>query len=667
VRTSLDHEALVAERLAITRRYLDAAAAAAEPAAAAGAGAAAAAEARAAERWLHERADAAFALGAPLPVAWLRRRLGLTDTEEQALWVLIAHELCPDARRRLRALATEEVADVSLDVLRRVVHGARTDLRAWRELAPGGALRRACLIERIGGGDAPAHRMTFRVARRVLALVHGDAGLDEELAGLAARAVAAPRLDELEVDPAARARARDCLAREAGLAILHGRAGSGRRSLWLAAAREAQRELLVIDARELACERDRAERQLRIIARECRLLALAPLILHLDALAGSGDAADRIDLIEAELGSLVLATADRPPARRWRRPPVAIELLPPGGEARARLWRRALPAASAGDAELLATRYPLAPALIRAAGAIAVRAAAGGEMEPRHVEAGVRAVLDDRLAGLAARVAVTQTWADLVLPDDQLTAIVELLARIRERRRVHEDWGFADKLGRGLGVAALLSGPPGTGKTMCAGLIARELGTELYQVDPSRIASKWIGETEKNLAALFDAAEAGHAILLFDEADAVLGRRTAVRTSNDRHANQETSYLLQRLERFTGICLLTTNHEAAIDEAFRRRIAVHVRFPLPDADERERLWRVMLPERAPVAAELRLGELARRYVMSGGHIRNAVVRAAFLAADEGSSITAELLAHAAQLEYEAMGKLASGHRRAALR
>src|SRR6185436_7874214 len=271
---------------------------------------------------------------------------------------------------------------------------------------------------------------------------------------------------------------------------------------------------------------------------------------------------------------------------------VAIELLPPGGAARARLWRRALPAASTGDAELLSTMYPLAPALIRAAGAIAVRAAAGGEMEPRHVEAGVRAVLDDRLVGLAARVAVTQTWADLVLPDDQLTAIVELLARIRERRRVHEDWGFADKLGRGLGVAALLSGPPGTGKTMCAGLIARELGTELYQVDPSRIASKWIGETEKNLAALFDAAEAGHAILLFDEADAVLGRRTAVRTSNDRHANQETSYLLQRLERFTGICLLTTNHEAAIDEAFRRRIAVHVRFPLPDADERERLWRV---------------------------------------------------------------------------
>jgi predicted nucleic acid-binding protein len=649
MKPSLEQEALVAERLAVTRRYLDAAHGDAD----------AAGEARAAERRLHERIGAALAHGAPLPIAWPRRRLGLADTEEQVLWVLIAHELCPEARGRLRALATEELADVSLDVLRRVVYGARADLRAWRELAPGGTLRRSCLIESIGGADAPAHRMTFRVARRVLALVHGEIGVDEELAGVAARGAGGPRLDELELDPDVRDRVRDCLARAAGLAILHGGAGSGRRSIWLAAAREAERELLVVDARELARERERAERQLRIAARECRLLALAPLILHLDALAGSGDAADRLGLVEAELGGLVLATADRPVARRWRRPPIAIELPPLGGAARARLWRRALPAASAGDAELLAARYPLAPALIRAAGAIAVRAAAGGAMEPEHVEAGVRAVLDDRLAGLAARVAVTQGWADLVLPDDQMTAIVELLARIRERRRVYEDWGFAEKLGRGLGVAALFSGPPGTGKTMCAGLIARALGTELYQVDPSRIASKWIGETEQNLAALFDAAEAGHALLLFDEADAVFGRRTEVKTSNDRHANQETSYLLQRLERFGGVCILTTNHEGAIDEAFRRRIAVHVRFPLPDADERARLWRAMLPERAPVAAELGLGALARRYAMSGGYIRNAVLRAAFLAADEGAPITAELLAHAAQLEYEAMGKLAS--------
>ena len=256
------------------------------------------------------------------------------------------------------------------------------------------------------------------------------------------------------------------------------------------------------------------------------------------------------------------------------------------------------------------------------------------------------------------RVNVTQSWDDLVLPEDQTMAIVELLARIRARRRVYEDWGFAQKLGKGLGVTALVSGPPGTGKTMCAGLIAKDLGTELYQVDLSKIISKWVGETEKNLAALFDAAEAGHAVLLFDEADALFGKRTSVNTSNDRYANQEINFLLQRLESFAGICILTTNNEPAIDEAFRRRLAVHVRFPVPDEDERQKLWRALLPEQAPVEDDLELDTLAKKYVMGGGNIRNAVLRAAFLAADADEPIGNYHLRHAAQLEYEGMGKLA---------
>jgi SpoVK/Ycf46/Vps4 family AAA+-type ATPase len=259
-------------------------------------------------------------------------------------------------------------------------------------------------------------------------------------------------------------------------------------------------------------------------------------------------------------------------------------------------------------------------------------------MKPCHVETGIRAVLDDRLSGLATRITVTQTWDDLVLPDDQTAALVEMVARIRERRRVYEDWGFASKLAKGLGVTALFSGPPGTGKTMAAGLIARELGVDVYQVEPSKLTSKWIGETEKNLAALFDAAEGGHAILLFDEADGLFSKRTNVQSSNDRHANQEVNYLLQRLETFTGICVLTTNHESAIDDAFRRRFSVHVRFPMPAADERLRLWRTMVPVSAPIAADVDFRRLADTFVMSGGYIRNAVLRAAFVAADESLAI-----------------------------
>jgi ATP-dependent 26S proteasome regulatory subunit len=336
---------------------------------------------------------------------------------------------------------------------------------------------------------------------------------------------------------------------------------------------------------------------------------------------------------------------------------VQVEIPQLSGTACARLWKRALPEASETDAEQLATMYPLSPALICAAARASQAACGGGKMRPEHIEAGVRSVLDDRLAGMATRVNVTQTWDDLVLPDDQISAIVELLARIRERRRVYEDWGFAEKIGRGLGVSALFSGPPGTGKTMAAGLIAHDLGCELYQVDTSKITSKWIGETEKNLAALFDAAEAGHAILLFDEANALFGKRTDVKSSNDRVANQETNYLLQRLETFSGICLLTTNHESSIDEAFRRRLSVHVRFPMPEVDERRHLWRALLPAAAPTAGELGIDALADTFVMSGGYIRNAVLRAAFLAADAGTSIGGAHLLRAARLEYEALGKV----------
>jgi SpoVK/Ycf46/Vps4 family AAA+-type ATPase len=344
---------------------------------------------------------------------------------------------------------------------------------------------------------------------------------------------------------------------------------------------------------------------------------------------------------------------------RWDRPCVVIDVKPPTSDQRAKLWRDSLGSGTEEDAQFLATQYPLAPALIVRAAEAAKTRANGRKLEPEDIYAGVRAVLDDKLGDYAKRVEVTQTWDDLVLPPDQMDAIKYLVARIRQRRTVYEQWGFAAKVGKGLGTSALFSGPPGTGKTMVAALIAKELGLELYQVDMAKVTSKWIGETERNLAALFDAAEAGHAVLLFDEADSLFGKRTDVKSSNDRYANLETNYLLQRLESFTGICLLTTNHENAIDPAFQRRLSLHLRFELPEAEEREQLWRAMLPAAAPVAAGLDMTALARRFAMSGGYIRNAALRAAFMAADEGSVITARHLESAAKLEYEGMGKIAA--------
>jgi vesicle-fusing ATPase len=592
--------------------------------------------------------DARAALGASYPISWLRDRLGLTETEERVAWLLIAHELDPEARRMIREMATESALDPTFDVIRRVVYGAGASLKTWKELGPDGKLRRLGIIERTdGSGDVAEQRQTFKIARRILALAHGDTGIDSELEGVATAGDVGD-FKTLEIDDAARERIADAIEHPQ-LVVVYGRAGSGRRSILTAL---AEQPTLQIDARAIAPQRDRAQRQLRIAARECRLLAHTPLLLHLDALGE-----DRIDLVEHELPGLTLATASRAVARRWRTAVTQIELPPLPASRTAALWQRALPQASDADARLLATMYPLAPALVSAAGAAARGASGERAMQPEHVEAGIAAVLDDRLAGLATRVAVTQSWDDLVLPDDQVTAIVELLSRIRERSRVYETWGFANKLGKGLGVSALFSGPPGTGKTMAAALVARDLGVALYRVDTSKITSKWIGETEKNLAALFDAAEAGCAILLFDEADALFGKRTDVKSSNDRHANAETNYLLQRLESFTGVCILTTNHESAIDEAFRRRLSVHVRFPVPDADERARLWRALIPATAPTAPELALDKLAETFSMSGGYIRNAVVRAAFLAADEDAPIDTCHLQRAARLEYDAMGRV----------
>ena len=196
---------------------------------------------------------------------------------------------------------------------------------------------------------------------------------------------------------------------------------------------------------------------------------------------------------------------------------------------------------------------------------------------------------------------------------------------------------------------------------MVAGLIADELKLDLYQVDLSKVVSKWIGETEKNLAGLFEAAEAGHAILLFDEADSLFARRTEVKSSNDRYANLEINYLLQRMEAFSGITILTTNNDTSIDPAFRRRLSLKIDFPIPEADERERLWRSMFPPQARLADDLDFSTLAQRFEMTGGYIKNAAVRAAFLAADEGTPITMALLVRAARSEYAAMGKVIGQH------
>jgi len=256
------------------------------------------------------------------------------------------------------------------------------------------------------------------------------------------------------------------------------------------------------------------------------------------------------------------------------------------------------------------------------------------------------------------RVPLSQSWGDLVLPDDMRASIDGFLDRVRFRGDVMGRWGFGRKVGRGHGITALFSGPPGTGKSMVAGLIAAELGLDLYIVNLSRVASKWLGETEKNLGVAFDEAERSAAVLFFDEADALFAKRTEVRDSHDRYANLEVNYLLQRVETFTGLVILASNRRAAIDEAFLRRLRFLIRFEMPDRAARLELWRRAFPPEAD-RDELDWDALAASD-LAGANIQSAALAAAYLAAAAGEPIAADHVAVALRREYDKLGRAFPG-------
>ena len=225
-----------------------------------------------------------------------------------------------------------------------------------------------------------------------------------------------------------------------------------------------------------------------------------------------------------------------------------------------------------------------------------------------------------------------------MLPDPTLRRLHEFAAAIRSREQVFRSWAFVRAAGGSASLRAMFSGASGTGKTMSAAVVARELGLDLFRIDLSAVVSKYIGETEKNLERIFKAAEGSNAILFFDEADALFGKRSEVKDAHDRYANIEVAYLLQRMETYDGVLILATNLAKHIDEAFSRRIHVEIDFPLPDAVQRERLWRLLIPSAAPTAADVDYEFLARQFPLTGGEIRNVALAAGFLAAYEERDI-----------------------------
>jgi len=329
---------------------------------------------------------------------------------------------------------------------------------------------------------------------------------------------------------------------------------------------------------------------------------------------------------------------------------VPLALALPGYEERRAAWRAAVPGLDDGPAGQLAARFRLT------AGAIAESAAAAaGDTLPelsRACESDGR----DGLGGLARLITPRATWDDLVLPAAITEQLHDLCDHVRHHATVLHEWGFDHGASRGTGLVALFLGASGTGKTLAAEVVAGELETELVHVDLAAVVSKYIGETEKNLERVLSAGDRSGAILFFDEADALFGKRSEAHDAHDRYANLELSFLLQRLEQYEGVAILASNFAQNIDSAFMRRVRLTIELPFPDEETRRRLWRVHLPEQAPVAPDVDPAELARALKLAGGGIRKVAVNAAFLAAADGGTIELAHVLRAARREYERAGR-----------
>ncbi len=517
----------------------------------------------------------------------------------------------------------------------------------WSALAPNRPLRYWRLVETEVGASLTGGPL--RIDEAILHLLAGVPGMDAQL-----RAYVEPIGPVRALPPSQSRRVSDIVrlwqaqnrADAAPVIELAGRRNADVYAVAAVACARLHLALFVLPAGDIPPAPQDREWLSRLWQREAFLHGAALLVSVNER--GAQAAADFVE----SLSGFVFVAGELA-GRSDRRGHVRIAIEPATAEERERMWGDALgPLAEGanGAVSAVAAEFDLAQAEIEAAARLLRDDGDGpaGSLDNRLWRA-VQSASRTRLDGPAERIVPRAGWADLVLPAPQLDTLRLLAAHLRHRRRVYDEWGFADACGRGLGISALFAGPSGTGKTMAAEVLARELSYDLYRIDLSQVVSKYIGETEKNLKRVFDAAECGGAILLFDEADALFGRRSEVRDSHDRYANIEVSYLLQRVEAYRGLAVLTTNLKTALDPAFLRRIRFVVQFPFPDGALRAEIWRRVFPPGTPTE-RLDIGRLARLNIAGGG-IRNIALNAAFLAADAAEPVRMAHVLRAARGEY----------------
>jgi len=568
----------------------------------------------------------ALAAEPPAPLLVLARRLALSTFELQLVLLCLGAELDPDiaeAVARLQGGLVPGFPSVGLAL-------SLLDGPAWQAFAPDRPLRSFPVLEPLRHAG-PHVQQPLRLDERARNFLLGIDHLDERLVAHVRRDD--PGEADDDDDPpgshaAALTRVRERLADGAVIQLV-GPDPAGGLSLVRAAARHLGRELCVLAGDALPTSAADLDALARLWAREATLSGRLLLVEGRSAeRAGEASLGGLVRLLRRLRGGVVVDL--RAPLDELERPIVELG-KPTAAEQRAAWQAMGLPADAA--ATLAATFHLGAPALRRLAGEAADPS---GEVDAQAVRGACLQHGRTALASLAQRIPVTARWADLVLPPTELRLLRQLADQARHRTQVHESWGFGGRSGRGLGITALFAGPSGTGKTFATEVLAGELGLELVRVELPAIVSKFIGETEKNLRRLFDAAEDSGAVLLFDEADALFGKRSEVKDSHDRYANLEVSYLLQRMESYRGVAVLATNFRGALDPALIRRLRFVVQFPFPGLAERAAIWRRAFPPQAAAQA-LDWAALARLN-LTGGHIQTIAVNAAFLASAAGSAI-----------------------------
>ncbi|MEV7612597.1 ATP-binding protein [Streptomyces sp. NPDC089799] len=641
--------------------------AAAQPAPTAPAPTAAAAAAGEALAAAAARIAAAEATDPPPALVTLAARLDLTRFERDLLLMSLAEELDP-AMGRLFAAAhgTTAMPFPTPGLALAVLPGP-----SWEAVSPHGRLRHWRLVRITRAPGSAVLNSPIRADERIVDHVRGLDHLDERLAHLV---TPLPPAGHPDLPASQRAAVEQCTAAwdraPATPPVLHlvGAQPGSKRLVAACAAAAFGLPAYRLPAALLPARAEEAEELARLWERETALL---PAALYLDAdddRAGSGHAygdgsgdgygtatgaaydpaavarfLTRVDApVFVSSRDAAAGLGPEPACGGAGRGTVVVDVGPPTPRERADAWREVLgPAAAGVHVDLLARQFALdLPAIAEVAAA----------NEPGRVWDACLLRSRSRLDGLAQRVRPDAGWEDLVLPGPARDRLRRIADQVTRQGTVYDTWGFGDRRTRGLGVTALFTGPSGTGKTMAAEVLARELGLDLYRTDLSAVMSKYIGETEKNLRRLFDAAEAGGAVLFLDEAEALLGKRSEVRDAHDRYANVQVDYLLQRMESYRGLAIMATNMRSALDAAMVRRLRFVVEFPFPDVAQRREIWRRAFPAAAPGRDRLDYERLARLDV-SGAMTRTIAVNAAFLAAADGTAITMPLVLRAARDEF----------------